>query len=313
MSAILGHHHISMYTKDAQVNADFYRHVLCLRLVKKSVNQDNPFMYHLFYGDTVGSPGTGLTFFEIPQAGRTQRGTNAISSIGLLVRNQEALHDWKKRLREFDVQYHEDTLYDEQPIVVFQDPDGLELFLMANDAKPLPEFWKPWDESPVPEQFQILGMGPVVLNVREPEYTEKVLQHIFNYEAVLVTENESVYRSVPNALYSEIIVRKKSGKLERPGRGYVHHLAIRVADEHVLEQVAAKIKAAGYQMRDIVDRYYFKSIYFRDGNGIMFEVATDGPGFHRDEAIENLGSKLALPSFLEHRRAEIEAHLKPID
>lgn len=312
MAKVLGHHHISMYAKDAQVNADFYRKVLGLRLVKKSVNQDNPFMYHLFYGDRTGSPGTELTFFEIPHAGKTRRGTNDIAKIGLLVADEEALQYWKERLQQFNISYQEEILYDKQTIVSFQDPDDLELFLMVNGAAPVPEFWTSWKQSPVPERHQILGMGPVVLHVREVALTAKVLEEIFQYKAVWTTENLVVFRTESEALFSEIVVRQQAGPLTRPGRGYVHHLAVRVADDRALEEIAAKVKQAGYRMKDIVDRYYFKSIYFRDRNGIMFEVATDGPGFDRDEDLDHLGKKLALPPFLEAKRSEIEATLKPI-
>ena len=302
-----------MYAKDAQENADFYRNVLGLRLVKKSVNQDNPYMYHLFYGDRTGSPGTELTFFEIPNAGKSHRGTNEIAKIGLLVPDEEALQYWKERLQQFHISYQEETLYDKQTIVSFQDPDDLELFFIVNGEAPIPEFWTPWEQSPVPEHFQILGMGPVVLHVREPELTAQVLTDIFRYKAVLATDEWMIFRTEPDTLFGEIVVRKKEGALTRPGRGYVHHLAVRASDDRALEDIAAKVKEAGYRMKEIVDRFYFKSIYFRDRNGIMFEVATDGPGFTRDEDVKHLGETLALPPFLEEKRAEIETVLKPIE
>ena len=312
MPTVLGHHHISMYTKDAQRNLDFYREVLGLRLVKKSVNQDQPLMYHLFFGDRIGSPGTELTFFEIPHAGKTRRGTNDIAQIGLLVADEAALQYWKERLQQFNVPVREEILYDRQITVSFKDPDDLELFFIVNGDAPTPEFWQPWEQSAIPEPYQILGMGPVVLNVRRPELTAQVLEEIFQYQTVFQTEDTVVFRSQRDASFGEIVIRQKEGPLTRPGRGYVHHLAVRVADDHALAEIASKVKEAGYRLRDIVDRYYFKSIYFRDRNGIMFEVATDGPGFTRDEPVTDLGMKLALPPFLEHKREEIEAALKPI-
>ncbi|MCU9613030.1 ring-cleaving dioxygenase [Caldibacillus lycopersici] len=313
MRKILGQHHVSMFTKDAQTNVHFYRDTLGLRFVKKTVNQDNPFMYHLFYGDIIGSPGTELSFFELPHAGKTYRGTNSISKIGLLVESEDALNYWKQRFEELAIVHGDYTIYAGRKALPFEDPDGLSLLLINNASAATPSFWKKWEGSPVPMEYQILGIGAIELSVRYPEKTAKLLTNVFGYKEVSATEDLSVYQCVEGTAYSDIVVKKLEAVKERPGRGSVHHLAIRVADPQALQEWASFIKEQGYTATsDIIDRYYFQSFYFRERNGILFELATDGPGFPADESIESLGETLALPPFLEARRAEIEAKLTPI-
>ncbi|TQR19649.1 ring-cleaving dioxygenase [Psychrobacillus vulpis] len=308
MNTIKGHHHVSMVTKNAQTNVNFYRETLGLRLVKKTVNQDTPSMYHLFYGDETGSPGTELSFFELPIAARTHRGTNSISRIGLLVQNEETLTYWQQRFLLLDVKHGDLFTYGGRLALPFEDPDGLQLLLISNEAKETPTFWTPWEGSPVPIQHQILGIGPVELTVRNIAKTGNMLTNLLGYHEI----QEGVFQSVEGAAYSEIVLKSLQGDLERPGRGSVHHIAIRVDTEEHMKEWAERIGNAGFESTGVIDRYYFHSLYFRESNGILFELATDGPGFSADEANENLGKELALPPFLENRRAEIEAKLKPI-
>ena len=312
MLTIAGHHHISMITKNAQQNVHFYREQLGLRLVKKTVNQETPSMYHLFYGDETGSPGTSLTFFEMPYVGSTYRGTNAITRIGLLVKNEEALTYWKKRFNQLEIPHEEFIDYSGKKALPFQDPDGLELLLMDGAGEKLPSFWKTWDNSSVPKEYQILGMGPVEMTARRPKKLINMLEDLFGYQKVEQSEQEARYQSVRGALYSEIVIKEKDGETEKPGKGSIDHLAIRVKDVQDMREWEKKIKERGYPSTDIIDRYYFHSLYFRDANGIKFELATDGPGLHIDEELENLGESLVLPPFLEDKRQEIEAKLTPI-
>ena len=308
MNTIKGHHHVSMFTADAQRNADFYRFTLGLRMVKKTVNQDNPSMYHLFYGDTTGSAGTELSFFEIGNAAKTHRGTNSISRIALLVKNNDSLTYWQERFLSLNVSHGELFTYGGRLALPFEDPDGLQLLLVSNDEKETPTFWTAWDGSPVPTQHQILGIGPVELTVRNIEKTSNTLTKLLGYHKV----DENIFQSEKGAAYSEIVLKKLDGNIERPGRGSVHHIAIRVDTEAHIREWAERIADAGFQSSGVIDRYYFHSLYFRESNGILFELATDGPGFTADEVSENLGKELALPPFLEEKRTEIEAKLKPI-
>lgn len=313
MYTIPGHHHISMITKNAETNNYFYKEVLGLRRVKKTVNQDSPSMYHLFYGDLTGSAGTELSFFEMPMAGRTVRGTNAITQIGLLVPSLESLTYWKKRFEQLDVRHSEITTYAGRAALPFEDSEGLRLILLNNNDEEIPEFWAAWEDSSVEEEHRILGMGPTEITVRRLERTAKVLRDIFGYVEVAYSEEEAIYQSVAGQAFGEIVVKQLEGPSEKPGRGSIHHLAIRVRNEEELRYWDGVVKERGFDSSGVIDRFYFQSLYFRDSNGILFEIATDGPGFTKDSTIEALGTKLDLPPFLEARRAEIEAKLQPID
>ena len=313
MYKIPGHHHISMITKNAQENSDFYKKVLGLRRVKKTVNQDSPSMYHLFYGDLTGSAGTELSFFEITNSGRTVRGTNAITKIGLLVPSSESLVYWKNRFEEFDVKHEDITTYAGREALPFEDAEGLRLVLLNNNSEEIPDFWAPWENSPVDQTHRILGMGTTEITVRYLERTAKTLKELFGYVEVARSEKEAVFQSIEGQAFGEILVQQLEGPSEKPGRGSIHHLAIRVKNEEELRYWDKVVKERGFSSSGVVDRYYFQSLYFRDSNGILFEIATDGPGFTRDSTVEELGTKLDLPPFLEERRSEIEAQLQPID
>lgn len=309
---IPGHHHISMITKNAGRNNRFYRDILGLRRVKVTVNQDEPSMYHLFYGDKTGSPGTELTFFEIPAAGRTHRGTNAITRIGLLVPSTESLVYWKKRFAEYGVYHGELATYANRPALHFEDHEGLRLVLQAANGEKL-DFWQTWEKSPVPVEHQILGMGSVEITVRRPEKLAATLTELFGYTEVCRTDDEAIFQSVEGEVFGEIVVKSLDGPPERAGRGSIHHLAIRARNDEELKYWEAQVKARGFHSSGIIDRHYFKSLYFRESNGILFEIATDGPGFLADSDIDTLGERLELPPFLESRRAEIERELTPLD
>ncbi|RXI96362.1 ring-cleaving dioxygenase [Anaerobacillus alkaliphilus] len=312
MYKIPGHHHISMITKHANQNNQFYKHVLGLRRVKVTVNQDAPTMYHLFYGDKTGSPGTELSFFEIPSVGKTHRGTNAITRIGLLVSSEESLQYWKKRFEQHGVYHEEISRYANRAALKFEDPEGLRLVLLVSNGEKV-EHWQTWEKSNVPAEHQIQGMGSVEVTVKRLEKLASTLTDMFGYTEVSRSENEAIFQSIDGEVFGEIVVSYLDGPSERPGRGSIHHLAIRVKNDEELAYWDQQVKQRGFQTSGIVDRYYFKSLYFRESNGILFEIATDGPGFTIDGDVEHLGEQLDLPPFLEGRRAEIEANLAPIE
>ncbi len=312
MSTILGHHHISMLVKNAEETDTFYKDVLGLRRVKKTVNQDDPSMYHLFYGDKKGSPGTGLTFFEMPSIGRTHRGTNAITRIGLMVPTEESLKYWKSRFEVKGIYHGSLTTYANRQALKFEDPDGLQLVLLASDGE-RPELWESYEQSDVPLEHQILAMGPIEITVRDSEGFKNTLTDILHYTEVYSDHEITLFQTKKKDSFGEILVKKLDGPDERPGRGSVHHLAIRVEDASELDHWDSAAREKRFSTSGVVDRYYFQSLYFRESNGILFEVATDGPGYTADQDSNHLGKTLALPPFLEHKRKEIESQLKPID
>lgn len=312
MYTIPGHHHISMLTKSASDNNHFYRNVLGLRRVKVTVNQDDPSMYHLFYGDRTGSPGTELSFFEMPLVGHTYRGTNAITKIGLVVPSEASLAYWKERFEQLGVQHSDITTYAQRPALHFEDEEGLRMVLQVADGAKVAH-WETWEKSPVPVEHQIQGMGTVEMTVKRLDKLANTLTEIFGYTVVERSEGEAIFQSVQDEIFGEIVVKFMDGVAEKPGKGSIHHLAIRVKNLEELKYWDDQVKARGFQSSGIVDRYYFQSLYFRESNGILFEIATDGPGFTVDGNVETLGEKLDLPPFLEERRSEIEAKLKPIE
>lgn len=313
MNTILGHHHISMLTKNAVDNNKFYNHILGMRRVKVTVNQDDPSMYHLFYGDKTGSIGTELSFFEMPMAGQTHRGTNAITRIGLFVPSMESLSYWQQRFDEFDVSHEEITEYAGRKSLLFEDNDGLRLALQVADEEIVQRF-ESWADSKIPAEHQIISMGTVEMTVRRIDKLEKTLTEMFDYVKVSGNDQERLYRPASSDFEGEILTKFKDDKREKPGRGSVHHLAVNVKNEDELAYWHEKITAKGFRSTGIVDRHFFKSLYFRESNGIMFEIATaEGPGLTDGIPDSDIGQHLELPPFLEEDRAEIEAKLTPVE
>jgi glyoxalase family protein len=300
-----------MITKQAQRNNHFYTYILGMRRVKLTVNQDEPSMYHLFYADRVGTPGTSLTFFEIPAVGKTYRGTNAITRIGLVVDSTESLMYWNDRLLSRGIKTERVASYAGYEALLFDDPEGLRYALVVSQSDTL-DAHVPWDESDVPAHHQIKGIGPVEITVRDGKSLNRTLVELFGLTKVRQIETDTVYRAVTNDVASEIIVTEQAGEVERPGRGSIHHLALRVKDEAALKQIEMNIKGH-FRSSGIIDRHYFKSLYVRETNGILFEIATDGPGYLVDSDEASLGKNLDLPPKLESQRDAIEAALIPIE
>ncbi|MCK1977178.1 VOC family protein [Jeotgalicoccus huakuii] len=308
MNSVLGHHHISMMTKDAEENNRFYNEVLGLRRLKVTVNQDDPSMYHIFFGDKKGTPGTELTFFEMPNIGQTHKGTNAITRIGLLVKDEAALNYWQQRFDEYGVEYGDIKQYAGKRGLPFVDPDGLHLVLQVADQ--VDGNYLPWADSAVPVAHQIISMGTVELTAKRLDKLEKTLIALFDYEKVAGGDNQRLYRPKNGNHEGEILTVYKDGLREKPGRGSVHHLAINVQNDDELKYWHEMVTKRGFRSTGVIDRHFFKSMYFRESNGIMFEIATlDGPGMTDDEANQSLGNHLDLPPFLEEKRTQIEEDL----
>lgn len=321
LKPLKGQHHVSAITNNGKLNYQFYTQVLGLRLVKKSVNQDDTSVYHLFYADEKGNPGTDLTFFEFPTAGPTQHGNNSISTTSLRVPNDQSIQYWKHRFEQLLVDHDEISLDAGRNTITFRDEEGQRLALVSDEHNVGVAGGKPWVKSPVPIEHAIIGLGPVTLTVSRPELTVKVLTEIMGYrEKVGFSSNIAgqnpirVFETGEGGTGAEIHLEERTDlPRERQGSGSVHHVAFRVENEEELNKWITHITESGLPNSGFVERYYFRSLYFREPNGILFELATDGPGFENDEDFEHLGERLALPPFLEGRRAAIEARLEPLE
>ncbi len=311
--ALKGIHHLTAITADAPGNLRFYTEMLGLRLVKKTVNQDDTSAYHLFYADGKASPGTDITFFDFPAAPE-RRGTNAISRTGLRVAGRESLDFWRDRLSEAGVAVGDIRDLDGRASLDFEDPEGQRLRLVDDGGK---GDSNSWDGSSVPETHQIRGLGPIVMSVPDLGRTEPILTQIMNMRKARTYEADGAsvhaFEMGEGGPAAELHVAVEPD-LPRAGQGAggVHHVAFRAADIDELHEWTERVQGFRVPSSGEVERYYFRSLYFREPNGILFEIATDGPGFAVDEPMESLGQSLSLPPFLEPNRARIEANLKPL-
>jgi glyoxalase family protein len=314
---LLGIHHVTAVTAKARENHHFYTHVLGMRLVKKTVNQDDVSAYHLFYADAQGSPGSDLTFFDWAHSPRQRHGNNSISSTGLRVGGAESLRWWIERFDQLKVAHSPILERGGRAVIDFQDAEGQALTLV--DEGKAGDFF-PWAGSPVPPAHQIRGLGPVTITVPELKSTGSLLTEVLGLRPTLKYADPDkkefsiqVYEIGAGGASAELHVRVRPDLAPyRPGAGGVHHLAFRVPNEEVYHAWTRRLRDLRIPNSGEVDRYYFKSLYFREPNQILFELATDGPGFAVDEKLADLGNSLVLPPFLEGRRAEIEANLKPL-
>jgi glyoxalase family protein len=310
---LTGIHHLTAVSADAPGNVRFYTQMLGMRLVKKTVNQDDVSAYHLFYADGEARPGTDLTFFDWPAAPE-KRGTHSIIRTGLRV-NGASLPWWQERLGKAGVQHGDIVMRDNRATLEFEDPEGQRLALIddegAGDARP-------WAKSPVPAEHQIRGLGPITLSVPEVRPTDIVLTAVMgmrkvrDYAHPQRKEPVHVYQMGEGGPAAELHVAVQPGlPVAQQGAGAVHHVAFRTPDDQY-DLWAERLQSMRIPNSGKVDRFYFRSLYFREPNGILFEIASDGPGFATDEPADKLGERLALPPFLEPRRKEIEAGLKPL-
>ena len=308
---LTGLHHLTAVTARAADNVAFYTRVLGLRLVKKTVNQDDVSAYHLFYADGIAAPGTDVTFFDWA-APPERRGTDSISRTAFRVAGAGAFDWWRAHLGRQGVDHHPVVERDGRLTLDFEDGEGQRLALVDDGGRG--EAY-PWAGSPVPAEHQIRGLGPVRLTVAAPERTEAVLVETLGMRRARTYElpegEVQVFAMGEGGAAAEVHLLADRGAPARAGAGGVHHVAFRIPDADYAAW-ADRLKRRRMPSSGPVDRYYFRSLYFREPNGILFEIATDGPGFTADEPLESLGERLALPPFLEPRRAEIEAGLKPL-
>ena len=308
-----GIHHLTAVTARAGDNHRFYTGTLGLRLVKKTVNQDDVSAYHLFYADGSASPGTDITFFDWP-VGRETRGTHAISRTGFRIGGADHLEWWAQHLRDAGVSQGDIVLRDGRATLDFEDFEGQRLSLVDDGGQGTSH---PWAKSPIPAERQIRGLGPITISVPDLAPTDAVLRGLMGMQRVRDYANAQgstvhVFEMGEGGPGAELHVAVEPHlPMARQGAGGVHHVAFSVADEDYgswTERLAQlRVPNSGP-----VDRFWFKSLYFREPNGILFELATEGPGFATDEPMDRLGETLSLPPFLEHRRVDIENGLKPL-
>lgn len=306
---ILGLHHITAIAGDAQRNYDFYTKVLGLRLVKKTVNFDDPGTYHFYYGNEKGEPGTILTFFPWMHITKGYPGTGMITEIGYAV-PEGSLDFWADRFKEYNVKMGERGERFGEAFLPFEDPDGLKINLVvpkSNDSR------IPWETKELKANAATKGFHDVTLTLKNIKATAEILTDIFGY--TLLKQESDRYRFVTDAVETTNIVDLVESPNERAGYvagGTNHHVAFRVKNEETQMSFREKIVAKGFNITPQIDRNYFYSLYFREPGGVLFEIATDNPGFTDDEPLNELGTHLKLPSQYESNRSVIEKTLPPL-
>lgn len=309
MQPIQGLHHITAVASDPQANLDFYVEVLGQRLVKTTVNFDDPGTYHLYYGDETGTPGTALTFFPWRNMHRGRVGAGETSAMAYAI-PKASLSWWMDHL----IAHRIETVGPEkrfgESIIRFSDPDGMAIELVATDD---PSTIQHWNEGPIPAEHALQGFHSVTLLLRDVEPTAAVLIEQMGYTFVGQEDNRHRYSGASNdrGLYVDILHVPDAAR-GAFGAGSIHHIAFRTVDDTEQLEYLEKLRSVGLQVTPVQDRQYFHSIYFREPGGVLFEVATDEPGFTSDESVETLGSSLKLPAWYEAQRADIEARLPAI-
>jgi glyoxalase family protein len=319
---LTGLHHVSSITADARVNRDFYTRALGLRLVKKTVNQDATDVYHLFYADATGSPGTDVTFFEIPHSAQNAPGRGEINEIALRVPGAQALDWWKRRFDDLGISHGDFTYRAGFAALPFTDTEGQRLTLIDEGDDPAIPGGKPWERATVPTRYAIRGLGAITISTMRPEPTLMVLTEIMGFrikddvtDPLNPGNRDVVLETGPGGPGSYLIVQiRPNDSVSRQGRGGVHHVAFRVPTFEAHDAWNSYLRSVGIQVTPVIDRFYFRAMYFREPGGVLYEISSDGPGFVGDgETEDSLGEQLALPPFLEPRRAEIESRIAPLE
>jgi glyoxalase family protein len=316
--ALSGFHHLTAVSADIRENKRFYTEDLGMRLVKRSVNQDDVSAYHLFYADKVATPGTDMTFFDWPMP-RETRGGSSVTRTTLRVRDDASLEYWRARFDEKGIVHSAITERDGRRTLDFEDPEGQRLSLIADGgAGDAPT---PWEASSVPAEHQIRGLGPITMTIPKLDYTEQVLEKVMHMRKVRTYPDPTspehtvhVFEMGQGGPHAELHVAVRPDLApSRLGAGGVHHVAFRTPNEEEYHAWIEHLEHFGLPSSGPVDRHYFRSLYFREPGGVLFEIATDGPGFGVDEDMATLGEKTILPPKLEPYREQILAGLKPID
>ena len=309
-SRILGLHHITAIADNAKRNHEFYTKVLGLRMVKKTVNFDDPGTYHFYFGDETGTPGTILTFFPWEGIGQGRTGTGMATSIGYSV-PKDSLEFWADRFKQFNIKYDEVTEKFGESCLSFRDPDGLNIDLIVSNDE---DKRKPWETDDVKANVATKGFHNITLTLKNSEATAEILTDVLGYK--LLKQEGNLYRFKTDAIENAAIVDILELPDAAPGHnaaGTNHHVAFRVKDDNILMEYREKVLSKGLSITPKIDRDYFFSLYFREPGGVLFELATDNPGFTKDEPLNELGSHLKLPKQYEPARVEIEKGLPQLN
>lgn len=303
-----GIHHITVMAGDPNKNADFYVNKLGMRMVKKSVNQDDPGTYHLFYGNQAATPGSSLTFFPWPRAVKGNPGTGEAVTVAFSV-PETSLKFWQERLEEQDIPHGDTFERFGLTVLPFKDPDGLKLELVFEDLDDAPKSDR---EGTVPAKHAIRGFWGTKLLLTEEESTAEILTGILGFEKTSEEENLSLF-TTDAPIGGAVIVETTESQSGQNGRGIIHHVAFRAENRDELDEMRKDVQEHRLMPTDIIDRHWFKSVYYRIPAGVLFEMASDDPGYTVDEDPEHLGEKLILPPWLEPKREVIENHLPEIN
>ena len=315
MEPIQGLHHVTAVTRDAQRNVDFYRNVLGQRLVKKTVNFDAPDAYHLYFGDEIGTPGSVLTFFAWPNIKSSVRGNGETAAVAYNVQ-EGSLGFWQEYLQKQGVPTQPIELRFEEEVLPLDDPDGMQVELVASG---LAAEIRHWEQGPIPQASALSGFHSVTLWLDKIEPTAELLTGQLGYTFTERTNNRHRFTSETGELarYIDILHRPRQPE-DLPeqaifGAGSIHHIAFRIPGDEEQLEYQASLQAAGHGVTPVRDRNYFHSIYFREPDGVLFEIATETPGFAIDEPVEALGESLKLPEWFEPNRRQIENNLPPLE
>ncbi|MCG7338052.1 ring-cleaving dioxygenase [Staphylococcus sp. ACRSN] len=310
---LLGIHHVTAITDDAERNYKFFTDVLGMRLVKKTVNQDDIYTYHTFFADDEGSPGTDMTFFDFPNIPKGKSGTNSITRPSFRVPDDAALSYYEQRFDEYGVKHEGiQTLFNKK-VLPFEESDGQKYQLVSDENNSGVAPGKPWLNGPVPTDKAIYGLGPIEITVSYFEDFKKILEQIYGMKAIVEEQNVALLEVGDGGNGGQVILREDTTSNEAvQGYGEVHHVSFRLKDHEAIAQWEQKYKEVGIGNSGLVDRFYFEALYARIGH-ILIEVSTDGPGFMGDEPYETLGENLSLPPFLENQRDYIESEIRPFN
>ena len=302
-----GIHHITALAGDASRNAEFYVKKLGMRLVKKSVNQDDPGTYHLFYGNAEATPGSGITFFPWPNAVQGKPGIGEAVTVSFAVPDGSQ-EFWAERFDEQGIDFDGPFNKFGFEAMSFKDPDHMQLELIFDESV---EDVPGWKKGTVSSGHTIRGFWGTTLRLKDYEPTADILQELFEFRESGQEDDQKIFKTDAR-IGNSVIIEKSESKPSQNGRGIIHHVAFRAEDDDELESLRKKVEEMGLQPSQVIDRHWFHSVYFREPNGVLFEIATDGPGYDVDEEFEKLGEKLILPPWLEQYRERIEKRLPEI-
>lgn len=309
MNPVQGIHHITAVASDPQANVDFYHHLLGQRLVKRTVNFDDPGTYHFYFGDEIGTPGTLLTFFPWQHMRRGQRGNGEVAATAYAI-SSSAVDYWRRRLAAHGVTAGEMQTRFGREVIPFQDPDGMIIELVVHDGRAT---FQHWQQGPVPAEHALRGFFGATLWVGEAQGTADLLTGPLGFTFTGQESNRFRFQAAYDDIGLTVDLLERPGMpMARLGAGSVHHIAFRTVDDQEQAEYLQLLRARGSQVSPVMDRQYFHSIYFRAPSGVLFEIATDAPGFLYDEAVDELGTHLKLPPWLEARRADIERAVPPL-